>query len=99
MWVNLYAEYSPYIGSLTLNTSTVNPFIYVAPINPSPSKTASLGLILGLVGGGVGLILIGVGVYCYFKKCRNAQQESDALQAVYQTDPAQGGNTAALLGS
>ena len=71
MWVNLYSEYSPYIGNETHNTSSVNPFIYVAVVVPTPSNKASLALILGLSGGALGLILIVLGTYCYLKKCRN----------------------------
>ena len=84
LWVNLYADYSPlpYLGNVPLNTSSIDPFIYV-PKPPNTGKTANLALILGLTGGGLALILIVVAIYCYFKKCRNSQQESDALETVY----------------
>jgi len=83
MWVNMYSEYTPYLGIMTYNLSSTNPFIYIAPVVPTPEKNSKLGLIFGIVGGVIGAILIGVGIHFYLKKCRNATQESDAMSAVY----------------
>lgn len=83
MWVNLYAEYSPYLGNATLNQSSTNPFLYISPVVPTPSKTTKLGLILGIIGGVLGAALIGVGVYFLLKKCRGTVSESDAMATVY----------------
>lgn len=84
MWVNIYAEYSPYLGNATLNQSSSNPFIYISPVVPTPQKIKKLGLIFGIIGGVLGAALIGVGVYFLLKKCRGGFSESEAMATVYQ---------------
>jgi len=74
------------ITNETLSTSSVNPFIYVPPINPPSPSSSKLGLIIGLSCGGGALILIVVCTYCYFKKYRKTPTESDALQTIYQNN-------------
>jgi hypothetical protein len=71
--VNFFAEYPAYIGNATVATSATNPFIYTAYVAPdTPTKKKSLVLIFSIVAGGVVLVLVAFGLYCW--KCRKPKE-------------------------
>jgi hypothetical protein len=89
LWVNNYANYTAYIGNATYNISLTNPFLYIAPENPSNESGLSTGALVGIIVGVIGLILILVGAFFGVRKYRSSRVGIEAEAMVYSEVPSE----------